>query len=134
MLFERFAESGMTVIPRCQRDFGDVYRAHPQFASRPFQAHPPDITDDALARRARKDAMQMRHRESGDVRQYFAIEGLVDMIADVSLHIVDTVLMVLSDLWFSQHRDIIVEQNSRSLCQMYHASGQQVSESGKACC
>jgi hypothetical protein len=130
MPFERFAERGMSVITGSQRDFGNIYRAHPQLLPGPFHADTAYILGDRLTRAGGKDAMQVRHRKTGDFRQCLPVERLVDVFADVPLYNRDAFVMVLMSLCISHHIRIIAYQNARSLFQMYHLCAVGVKSNG----
>src|SRR5687768_4014529 len=95
LLLECLTKCSMGCIASRQRDFGNIYRAHSQFAPSTFQPNPPDVSGDILTDAACKDAMQVRHREISNCCQRFPMQWFIQMLADVFLNRLNALCVVL---------------------------------------
>ena len=115
MLLERLAEGGVAIVTGRVGNLGNVHRPHPQLSPRAFHAHAPHVAGNVLAGTGSKDAMKVRHRESGDGRQHFPIQRLVTVIAHVSLDSVNAFVIAFKAFSVSRHNCIVTYQNTCSL-------------------
>lgn len=102
LLFEGFAEGGVGVVAGGQGDFGDVDGAHAELPAGALEADAADVGGDVFAFLGGEDAVEVGDGIAGNGRKDFAVEGLVDVVADVLVDFVDALFVVLI-VWCVSH-------------------------------
>ena len=92
---ERPRERRVRLITRVQRHLDHLLRARPQFHRRPLQPQPPHMVRNRLTCHRREDAMKMKTRKTGHLRQLLQIQRLIQMLLDMRQHPQNALLIII---------------------------------------